>query len=151
MLNFIKVIKKTEKFFLGLAIINFLILILCQAGHLIYDDHFFFEKKLTALNSYTTIFEPIFTTGSITLQVVDKNKSDCLGILLNGEMYDYFRNNIIQLIVRNGDIIELNRKKGSDPVIVKVIETTPNINKPSIQNVFVLTKQQNSLFKVVIE
>lgn len=151
MLRFIKTTEKIEKIFLKLSIFSFFLLIACQTWCIFSNESVFLEKKTEGIDFYTAVFQPVFSAGSVTLQILDTLQSERLNILLNKDPYAYFKNNMIQLIVRDGDVVEIDPDQEIDTIRVQVIGVTSNIKTPKINDVFVITKQKNNLFTVELD
>jgi len=147
MLRFTKTAEKIEKIFLKLSVLSFFLLIACQIWHIFSDEFIFLERKAERIDFHTAVFQPVFSAGTITLQILDTRQGE-LAVLLNKEHYAYFENNMLQLIVRDGDVVEIDPDQEIDTIRVQVTEVTPNIKTPKRNDVFVITKQKNGLFMV---
>ncbi|HHY90334.1 MAG TPA: hypothetical protein GX503_01585 [Clostridiales bacterium] len=148
MLRFIQTTEKIEKIFLKLSVFSFCLLIACQVWHIFSDEFIFLEKKAERIQSYTAVFQPVFAAGTITLKILDTYQGERLAVLLNKEHYAYFENNLLQLIVRDDDVVEIDPNQEISKIRVQVTQVTPNIQTPKKNDVFIITKQKNTLFTV---
>lgn len=140
-------LNKIEKLLFLFFILCFVLLLIVQFLNYSsdYDSYTYSmlnDNKLLAFND-----EKTDEKGMIILKNMTPNHGD-IKILLNGEPIDEFYDDEIKIYVRNNDIIEVDGTKYNNPLKVKVVGISKNVETPKLDTTVVTFRSIEILSRV---
>lgn len=120
---------RLENLLFGICILCFVILLAVQVVLVVpgFRDRLNFSDKSIGLPLNSD--EYLYNQGQITLRMLDEQPDPTVYILLNGDSIGSFDNTVMNLSVKDGDVIEIDGSKSLTGHIVTVDSISSNINK----------------------
>lgn len=75
--------------------------------------------------------EYLYSQGQMTLRMVGENPDPTVKILVNGDEVAIFENSLMNIYVRDGDVVEIDGSQSLSEHIVKIESVSANINSKS--------------------
>lgn len=133
------------------CIIVFILMLFVQAALTSPSVRTFLNGQSTLEGQPLGVEEYMYAQGILGLQLISSQSNSELKILLNGEQFEVFNENVVNLSVKNGDVIEIDGSSVMGENEVKIVSKSTNITNNCLNKNIKVNGNIKQLIKVTVK
>lgn len=116
-----------ERMLFFLFITTFSLLVIVQAALTNPSVRTFLTSENELEGAPMEVEEFLYSEGTVSLKLMDKEADPDMRVLVNGETVAVFNTNIVEVDVKDGDVVEVDGSSSFNEVEVEIVDKSANV------------------------